>query len=126
MHENKLKEWEKKLNLGKIGRNIAWCCCGASVLNMFVRNNFLQDVIFSVLAIAMLFLLLEDGKREKKMCEDYCNLMEKYLHLMTIPDAIQSNLIESDIDEEAKEKFIALVWVAYNEVIERGKRNIDK
>lgn len=119
MHKNKIKEWEKKLNLGKIGRIIAWCCCGASVLNMFVRNNFLQDVIFSVLAIAMLFLLLEDGKREKKMCEDYSDLMERDLYLHTLPDAIQRNLIESDIDQEAKDKFIVIIWETYEEVLKK-------
>lgn len=119
MHENKLKEWEKKLDLGKIGRIIAWCCCGASVLNLFVRNNFLQDVIFSVLAIAMLFLLLEDGKREKKMWEDYSDLIEKDMYILTLPDAIQCNLIESDIDQETKDKFIAIIWKTYEEVLNK-------
>lgn len=119
MHENKLKEWKKKLNLGKIGRIIAWCCFGASVLNMFVSSNFLQDVIFSVLAIAMLFLLLEDGKREKKMWEDYSDLMEIDLYLMTLPDAIQRNLIESDIDQETKDKVIVIIWKTYEEVLKK-------
>lgn len=119
MHENKLKELEKKLNLGKIGRNIAWCCCGASILNMFVRNDFLQDIIFSVLAIAMLFLVLADGKREIEMWDYYSDLTKKDLYLLTLPDAIQCNLIESDIDEEAKDKFIAIIWKTYEEVLKK-------
>lgn len=120
MHENKLKEWEKKLNLGKIGRTIAWCCCGASVLNMFVVNDFLQNVIFSVLVIAMLFMLLEDFKREKQMCDDYCDLLKKHLYLMTLPDEIQNKLINSrDIDEDMKKKFNDLIWETIDEVLKR-------
>ena len=86
------KEW----NLTKYGKYISWVCCGASFANVFVKSDLVQNLIWCVLAVALLLIILD-------------------------ADEITERLIEAEFcDEDLKEQFNAIVWESYFDVMRKS------
>lgn len=117
MSKNKLEEFEKSINHGKIGRVIALCCCAASIINMFVKNDIIQNIIWCALGVALLCVILDDSKQIQRIMGYYQDALRHNMILVSLPDEISARLEEAEFcDEDLKEQFNAIVWEPYFEV----------
>ncbi len=112
---------KKKWDLTKCGKHIGIACCGASIANVFVNSDLVQDIIWCVLAVAMLFVILDDGKQFRKVAGYYSDALQRIMILTTLPDEITERLEEAEFcDEDLKEQFNAIVWESYFEVMRKS------
>lgn len=117
MSKNKLNEFEKSINHGKIGRVIALCCCAASITNVFVKSDLIQSIIWCALGVVLLSVVLDDTKQLQKVMGYYQDALQRNMILASLPDEISARLEEAEFcDEDLKEQFNAIVWESYFEV----------
>lgn len=113
----RVKEIEKKLELGRIGRRISFACCGASIANIFAKSDLLQDIVWCVLGVALLCIILEDSKIMTKIYGHFNDMMLANMYLHTLPDEIIEELEECEaFSEEQIEQIKAIVWESYFQV----------
>lgn len=112
---------KKKWDLTKCGKHIGFACCGASIANVFVKSDLVQDIIWCVLAVALLLVILDDGKQLQRIMGYYNDAMQRNMILATLPDEISERLEDAEFcDEDLKEQFNAIVWESYFEVMRKS------
>lgn len=111
------KEW----NLTKYGKYISFACCGAAFANVFVKSDLVQNLIWCVLAVALLLIILDDEKQLREVAGYYLNALQRNMILTTLPDEITERLEDAEFcDEDLKEQFNAIVWESYFEVMRKS------
>ena len=112
---------KKKWDLTKCGKHISFVCCGVSIANVFVNNELVQDLIWCALAVALLLVILDDGKQFQKVAGYYSDAMQRNMILATLPDEISERLEDAEFcDEDLKEQFNAIVWESYFGVMRKS------
>lgn len=112
---------KKKWDLTRYGKYIGFACCGASIANVFVKNDLVQTIIWCALAVALLLVILNDGKQFQKVVGYYSDAMQRNLILATLPDEITERLEDAEFcDEDLKEQFNAIVWESYFDVMRKS------
>lgn len=110
----------RKIDLTKYGKHIGFACCGASIVNVFVKSDLVQSIIWYMLVVAMLFVILDDAKQFRKVAGYYSDALQRNLILATFPDEITERLEDAEFcDEDLKEQFNAIVWESYFEVMRK-------
>lgn len=113
----------RSINFGLAGKDIAWACFGASLVNCFVNSSTIRSVIFCVLGIALLCIIVEDTKTEKKLFEENNKLIirNSYFESM-IFEFYKVVEKDSELTEEQKEKVNNMFWDVYHTTIENSKK----
>lgn len=112
---------KKKWDLTKYSKHIGFACCGASIANVFVNSDLIQSIIWCALGVALLCVILDDGKQIQRIMGYYSDAMQRNMILATLPDEITERLEDAEFcDEDLKEQFNAIVWESYFEVMRKS------
>lgn len=112
---------KKNWNLTKYGKHIGFACCGASIANVFAKSTIVQNIIWCALAVALLCVILDDGKQIQRTMGYYNDATHRNMILATLPDEISERLEEAEFcDEDLKKQFNAIVWESYFEVMRKS------
>lgn len=113
----------RSINFGLAGRDIAWACFGASLVNCFVNSSTIRSVIFCVLGVAMLCVILQDIKTEKELLEENNKLFirNSYFESM-IFEFYKVVEKDSELTKEQKEKVNNMFCDVYHSTIENAKK----
>lgn len=104
-------------NKTTIAKYIGLLCAVASIANMFIKNDLLQQVIWLFLCISLLLVIMDDVKTENIMHELISKYIKDILNLERYPDELCKNLRESnEFSEEQLDKLETMIWGKYGEV----------
>lgn len=113
----------RSINFGLAGRDIAWACFGASLVNCFVNSSTIRSVVFCVLGVAMLCVILQDTKTEKELLEENKKLFIRNSYFESMIFEFYKVVEEdSNLTEEQKEKVNNMFWDVYHSTIENAKK----
>ena len=92
-------------------------CAVASIANMFIKSDLLQQFIWLFLCIALLLIILDDIKTQNMLFESNSKYIMDILNLERYPDELCKHLRESnEFSEEQLEKIETMIWGKYGEV----------
>lgn len=113
----------RSINFGLAGRDIAWACFGASLVNCFVNSSTIRSVIFCVLGVALLCIIIQDTKTEKELLEENNKLFIRNSYFESMIFEFYKVVEEdSNLTEEQKEKVNNMFWDVYHSTIENEKK----
>lgn len=100
-----------------IAKYIGLLCAVASIANMFIKSDLLQQFIWLFLCITLLLIILDDVKIQNMMLELNSKYIEDILNLERYPDELCKHLRESnEFSEEQLDKLETMIWGKYVEV----------
>lgn len=104
-------------NKTTIAKYIGLLCALASVANIFIKNDLLQNVIWLFLCISLLLVIWDDVKTENIMHELIFKYIGEIANLERYPDELCKHLRESnEFSEEQLDKIETMIWGKYGEV----------
>lgn len=104
-------------NKTTIAKYMGLLCAVASIANMFIKNDLLQQFIWFFLCITLLLLILDDMKTENMMHELISKYINDIMNLERYPDELCKHLRESnEFSEEQLDKIETMIWGKYGEV----------
>lgn len=105
------------MNKNTIAKYIGLLCAVASIANMFIKSDLLQQFIWLFLCLTMLLIILDDVKIEKMMFELNSKYLDDILNLERYPEELCKHLRESnEFSEEQLDKIETMIWGKYGEV----------
>lgn len=104
-------------NKTTIAKYIGILCAVASIANMFIKNDLLQQCIWFFLCISLFLVILDDMKTERLIFDLNTKYMKDILNLERYPDELCKHLRESnEFSEEQLDKIETMIWFKYGEV----------
>lgn len=104
-------------NKSTIAKYISLLCAVASVANMFIKNDLIQQFIWFFLCITLLLVILDDAKLQNMMLELNSKYFKDILNLERYPDELCKHLRQSnEFSEEQLDKLETMIWGKYGEV----------
>lgn len=91
-------------NKSKITKYISLLCAEASIANMFIKNDLLQQFIWLFLCITLLLVILDEVKTENMMHELISKYINDIMNLERYPDELCKHLRESN-------EFLKSSWI---------------
>lgn len=105
------------MNKTTIAKYIGLLCAVASIANIFIKNDLLQQFIWLFLCITLLLIILDDIKIQNMLFESNSKYIMDILNLERYPDELCKHLRESnEFSEEQLDKIETMIWGKYGEV----------
>lgn len=100
-----------------IAKYLGQICALASIANLFVKNDLLQQFIWFFLCITLLLVIWDDARVQKRMFELNSKYIEGILNLERYPDELCKHLRESnEFSQKQLEKIEAMIWDKFVEI----------
>ena len=100
-----------------IAKYLGLICAVASIANMFINNDLLQQLIWLFLCIVLLLIISDDMKTQNMMFELNSKYIKDIMNLERYPDELCKHLRESnEFSEEQLDKIETMIWGKYGEV----------
>ena len=104
-------------NKTTIAKYIGLLCAVASIANMFIKSDLLQQFIWLFLCITLLLIIMDDVKIQHRLLELSSKYIEDILNLERYPDELCKHLRESnEFSEEQLDKIETMIWGKFGEV----------
>lgn len=104
-------------NKTTIAKYMGILCAVASIANIFINSDFLQQFIWLFLCISLWLVIMDDVKTEKMLFESDSKYIMDILNLERYPDELCKHLRESnEFSEEQLDKIETMIWDKYGEV----------
>ena len=105
------------MNKTIIAKYIGLLCAVASIANMFIKSNLLQQFIWLFVCISLLLVIMEDMRTQNFLFELNSKYIKDILNLERYPDELCKHLRESnEFSEEQLDKIETMIWGKYGEV----------
>lgn len=108
----------KRITLCKVAKWISWIALIVIIANFYFQSNLVRQLALMILTIALCLIVLDDSKTNQSLLKLYQKQIVRTSKACELPDRISDKLRESDFDEDSKEKFNAMIWEAYFDIMQ--------